>query len=132
MEFAPVMGKLFKYILPLLFVAFFWNCADKAVSSVSEETAVNPVLSEAAYKAEISAQELEFCLPRQVSVGNTQNIQSAPRRTGVSHRSSIEFTKSGKVFNAGIRYFIQKKTVIIHSSMLEPAFRLICLGKLII
>ena len=126
------MGRLLKYILTLLLVAFFWNCADKAVSSVLEESGADFVLSEAAYKVEISAQESGFCLPRQVSIGNTQNIQSASRRTSVSHRNSVEFAKSGKVFNAGIRYFIQKKTLIIHSSMLDPAFRLICLGKLII
>lgn len=126
------MGKLLKYLFPLIFVAFFWSCTDKFMSPVSEESVADAVLSEAAYHSAISTQESEFSLPRQVSIGNTQNIQGAPRRTGGAHRSSIEFTKSGKIFNAGIRYCVQTKSVITHSSMMEPAFRLICLGKLII
>ena len=126
------MGKLLKYLFPLIFVAFFWNCTDKVLAPGSEESVADAVSGVAAYHSGISTQESEFSLPRQVSIGNTQNIQGAPRRTGGAHRSSVEFTRAGKVFNAGIRYFVQTRSVITHSSMMEPAFRLIRLGRLII
>jgi hypothetical protein len=46
--------------------------------------------------------------------------------------SRAEFAKSGKVVNAGLRYVTQTKSIILHSSLIEPAHKLIYLGKLII
>jgi hypothetical protein len=42
------------------------------------------------------------------------------------------FAKSGRIENAGIRFFVQRKSITRHSSLIEPSHRLLSLGKLII
>lgn len=127
------MKKLLKYLIPLIIAAAFWNCADaKNELPVSEEAAACMHIGETSRQSDISEAQHEFCLPRQVSFGNTQRVQNAPRRTAGTHRNNLEFAKSGKVVNAGLRFFIQQKSIIVHSSLIEPAFRLLYLGKLII
>jgi hypothetical protein len=126
------MKKLLKYLLPVILVVSFWSSADESATTLPEKVDAGMTVSDAAYKAEISAAESEFCLPRQVSFANSQRVQSSPRRTGGAQRSNLEFTKSGKVFNVGIRYFVQKRSIIAHSALMEPSHRLLYLGKLII
>ncbi len=126
------MKKLLKYLLPVIVAFAFWNCEERYVSTVAEEVSEVMSLSETSCQTEISESESELCLPRQVSFAGSHRVQSAPRRTTGTHRNNLEFTKSGKVINAGIRYFVQRKSIIIHSSLVEPSFRLLSLGKLII
>ena len=127
------MKKLLKYLLPLIIAAAFWNWSDtKHESSVPEEAIACMHIDQTSRQSDISESQNEFCLPRQESFGNTQRLQNAPRRTTGFNRSNLEFTKSGKVINAGLRFFIQQKSLIVHSSLIEPAFRLLYLGKLII
>lgn len=127
------MKKLLKYLLPLIVAAAFWNQADtRHEFSVSEEAAVCMHIDQTSRHSDISEYQHEFCLPRQVSFGSTQRVQNAPRRTTGFNRNNLEFAKSGKVINAGLRFFIQQKSIIVHSSLLEPSFRLLYLGKLII
>ena len=126
------MGKLFKYLLPVLAAVVFWNCAENPANPVSDESVADISLIEVACQSSLSSTDHEFCPPRQVSFANAQRVQNAPRRTSGVQRSNLEFTKSGKVINAVLRYFIQRKSVIIHSSLIEPSHRLLCLCKLII
>ena len=127
------MKKLLKYLLPLIIAAAFWNWSDtKHESSVPEEAIACMHIDQTSRQSDISETQHEFCLPRQVSFGNTQRVQNAPRRTAGFNRNNMEFAKSGKVINAGLRFFIQQKSLIVQSSLLEPTFRLLYLGKLII
>lgn len=126
------MRKLLKYLLPLIVAAAFWNSADDTSSPVRMMQAEDVIVDDAANHMEISAEESEFFLPRPTSFTNAQRVQSTARRTTGAQRNNIEFAKSGKVVNAGLRYFTQKKSLIIHSTLLEPAHRLLHLGKLII
>lgn len=126
------MRRMLKYLLYFIVAAAFWNGADQSVSHVSEEVAAGMCFNVAACHTDISASESEFCLPRQVSFGNTNRVQSTVRRTAGAQRINLEFAKSGKVVNAGLRYVIQLQSVIAHSSLAEPSRKLLCLGKLII
>ena len=118
------MKKLLKYILPVILVAAFWNNADGSTSTLPEKAAAGMYVSESVCHAELSAEESEFCLPRQVSFANSRRVNTTARRTCGAQRNNLEFTRSGKVFNAGIRYFVQKRSVIIHSALIEPSHRL--------
>lgn len=126
------MKNLLKYLLFFLVAATFVNCTDKSVSSVSDETEAGMSLIESLNHTNISASDSELCIPRQEQIVNSQRIQSTTRRTNHVHRSSAVFAKSGKVMNAGLRYFVQQKSIIIHSTLMEPTHRLLSLGKLII
>ncbi len=128
----PEMKRLLKYLFPVILAVAFWNCADDSVSEVSADGPVAASFSEVANDTSLSTSDSEFCLPRQVSAATSSTLQSSARKTNNAHRKNIEFTKSGKVINAGVRYFIQRNAIFIHSSHIEPSSRLLCLGRLII
>lgn len=126
------MKKLLKYLLFFLAAAVLWSEADKEMSSVTAEDVADIVMEKAISGTDISQSDHEFSLPRQTSFANSQRAQSSVRRTNSVHRNNTEFAKSGKVVNAGLRYVTQTKSIILHSSLIEPAHKLIYLGKLII
>lgn len=126
------MKKLLKYLLFFLAAALLWGGTDKDIPSVTAEDVADMVMEKAISGTDISQSDHEFSLPRQTSFANSQRAQSSVRRTNSVHRSNTEFTKSGKVVNAGLRYVTQTKSIILHSSLIEPAHKLIYLGKLII
>lgn len=126
------MKKLLKYLLFFLAAAVLWGAADKEMSSVTAEDVADMVMEKAISGTDISQSDHEFSLPRQTSFANSQRAQSSVRRTNSVHRNNTEFAKSGKVVNAGLRYVTQTKSIILHSSLIEQAHKLIYLGKLII
>ena len=126
------MKRLLKYLIPVIMAAIFWNCADNPASAVPEDVSAGLSVMASACQTGISSADMEFCLPSQVSFANSQRVQSAPRRTASTHRNGLEFAKSGKVFNACLKYSVQRRSIIVHSSMIEPSHRLLSLGKLII
>ena len=126
------MKKLLKYLLFFLAAAVLWGEADKEMSSVTAEDVADIVMEKAISGTDISQSDHEFSLPCQTSFANSQRAQSSVRRTNSVHRNNTEFAKSGKVVNAGLRYVTQTKSIILHSSLIEPAHKLIYLGKLII
>ncbi len=126
------MRKLLKYLFIFIVAAVFWDRADASVHVAETDTGTDIPASESVIYTKISASDSELCPPRQVSLTNTVRVQSTARRTNGVQRNNIEFTKAGKVINTGQRYFIQKKSIITHSSLMEPAHKLLYLGKLII
>ena len=127
------MKRLLTYLFPMIVAAAFAGATDVAVyPSQDEESSVADIVCETVCPAEFSAAESELCLPRQVSYANTHQVQSSARRTNGAQKNNVEFIRSGKVINAGIRYFIQNKSVIVHSRLTEPAALLLSLGRLII
>lgn len=126
------MKKLLKYLLFFFVAVAFWGSADKDVSSVPIEDIADMSIADVSSHADFSPTDHAFSLPRQTSFANSQRAQSSVRRTNSIHRSNTEFAKSGKVENAGLRYVTQTKSIILHSSLIEPAHKLIYLGKLII
>lgn len=125
------MISLLKYLLPVIFAATFW-CGAGHSADVVEEYFMGSSITASVSQTAISASDQELCLPRQVSFANTVRLIGNARRTGSIQRSSLEFAKSGKVINAGVRYFTQNISIIIHSAMIKPSCRLKCLGRLII
>lgn len=124
------MKKLLKYLL-VFFAVLAWDSEGSAVFAYAQEAEEESFfLIDSA--TSISSTESEFCLPRQVSFANTQRVQSNARRTTSISRNNLEFARAGKVINAGLRYFIQNRYIIIRSSLSEPARILLFLGKLII
>ena len=126
------MKKWLTYLLPLMVVTLFWNCKDNRTSTSPDKPALVNTISETVCDNVIYASESELCLPRQISYASPSRIQSSTRRTTGHNRVNFEFTKSGKLINAGLRYFIQTKSILIHSSLIEPAHKLLYLGRLII
>lgn len=126
------MKRFLKYLLSAIVAFVFWNCTDIPVSAVSEDSSATMSLVETESQTTISESESVLCLPRQDSFANSYRSQTTARRTVSEGRSNIEFAKSGKVINAEIRYSVQRNSILIHSTLIEPNHRLLSLGKLII
>lgn len=124
------MKRLLKYLFPAIMALVLWNCTD--LSPAADEASPAASFKETAYQTAISKQESELCLPRQVSYANSHRVQSTARRTVGAGRSDIASVRSGRIINAGIRYTVQRNSILVHSALIEPANRLLCLGRLII
>lgn len=125
------MKNLLKYLLVLFSAVLVWGSEDGAAFTDRQDAAEEAYFQVDSFTS-ISSAESEFCLPRQVSSANTQRVQSNARRTTSLSRNNLEFARAGKIINAGLRYVIQNRSIIIHSSLSEPANLLLYLGKLII
>ena len=126
------MRKLLKYLIPLIVVVAFSGSTDDSAVEVSKTPSVDASAMLDISHSSISSSEAEICLPRQISSASTPRVQNGVRRINSIQRNNIEFTKAGKVINSGIRYLVQNRSIIISSSLSEPACRLISLGRLII
>ena len=126
------MKQFLKYLLLLVVAAVLCGSADDAVSAPSVQDIEEIVFNGSITPTSVSAQEHQCNLPRQTSIVNAPSVQNAARRTSTFQRNNLEFTKSGKVINSGLRYFIQLQSVIVHSSLAEPGNMLLCLRRLII
>lgn len=132
LSLASQMEKLLKHILLVIVAVAFAGSADGAQCQQACGLPEDVSISADAYQTTLSETESELCLPRQVSFAGPQQVQNSARRTNSTQRSSFEFTKAGKVENAGIRYFIQTTFVITRSPLADPANILLSSGKLII
>lgn len=78
---------------------------------------------------------VDECLPHstpQSSVNRSQKVARKTHRPFKTFKNSFGFTKVVKLTNTGTGNFIQKQSLIIHSSFINPDHRLYRLGKLII
>lgn len=126
------MKKLLKYILPVIVAAAFAGSADRNECRLTDGLPGDVSIYAEACQTSLSEPDSELCLPRQTSLANAPQVQSSARRTSTTQRNSFEFTKAGKVENAGLRYFIQTVFIITRSPLADPANILLSSGKLII
>ena len=128
------MRKLLKYLLPIFVFAVVSHSKESSLTDVSLEdfkTVEESVIAQQTTLTDADNGE-EFCLPLQSSSANTFRAHNSSKRTPSAHRTNTVFIASGKVINSALRFFIQQKSIIAQSSLADPAFRLLKLGKLII
>ena len=127
------MKKLLKYLL-LSMVALVFHMSAGDAFSIHEDINSCPAAREcsAALNISISSPTADICIPRQVSTVSVPRLQSNSSRHETSHRQNFEVVKSGKTINSSLCYVVQKRSLIIHSSHMEPANKLVRLCKFII
>ena len=128
------MRKLLKYLLPIFVFAVVSHSKESSLTDVSLEdfkTVEESVIAQQTTLTDADNGE-EFCLPRQISTANTLRAHNSVKRTPGAYRINTEFIAAGKLINAGLRFYIQIKSIITHSALADPACRLHTLGKLII
>lgn len=126
------MQRIFKYILVMIIAAAVWSGADEAVADLSPEMLVEMAIDDLHPQTSFSDYESEPLLPRQITSSTANHAPVVVRKIGGFQKTKLEFTKSGKLINAGVQYFIQNQYVILRSSKADPAHMLLCLGRLII
>lgn len=127
------MKNLLKYLI-LGIVALAFHHGVQGDSYADEKNSCLDIQHDfsAAGITSISTPESDFCIPRQVSSVNAPRLQNNCRRHETSHRQNVVFMKAGKTINAGVRYIVQKQSILAHSSFIKPSNRLLYLGRLII
>lgn len=127
------MKNLLKYLL-LSLVAMAFYMGDKSDLFAHEDVQEYDYASAytTSLNVSITSPETDICIPRQVSTVTVPRLQSNSNRHDTSRRQNHEVVKSGKTINSILRYVVQKKSLIIHSSLMEPANKLVSLCRLII
>ena len=127
------MKNLLKYLL-LSIVALAFHLGAKGDLFAHEEVQDYDYASTytTSLNVSITTPKTDICIPRQVSTVTVPRLQSNSNRHETGHRQNYEVVKSGKTINSCLRYCVQKKSLIIHSSLMEPANKLVSLCRLII
>ena len=127
------MKSLLKYLLlSLVALAFHMGAKGGLFAHEDIQDYDYASASAASLNVSIAAPTTDICIPRQVSTVSVPRLQSNSNRHEISHRQNHEVVKSGKTINAILRYVVQKQSLIIHSSLMEPANKLVSLCRLII
>lgn len=127
------MRELIKYLLLIIFSVVFYDATGRSDISYMEETvSASPIEIVEADSYISSDTDSDLCLPRQISSPSPARAQLSLRRADNILKQSLEFVKSGKIFNPNIRFFIQKTRIQNHSSSVDSAHDLTFIGKLII
>ena len=127
------MKNLLKYLL-LSIVTLAFHMGAKADLFAHEDVQEYDYASAYTTSLDVSitSPKTDICIPRQVSTVTVPRLQSNSNRHETSHRQNHEVVKSGKTINSILRYVIQKKSLITHSTLMEPANKLVSLCRLII
>ena len=127
------MKSLLKYLL-LSIVALAFHLGAKADLFAQEDVQEYDYASAYTTSLDVSitSPKTDICIPRQVSTVTVPRLQSNSNRHETSHRQNHEVVKSGKTINSILRYVVQKKSLITHSTLMEPANKLVSLCRLII
>lgn len=126
------MKNLLKYLIPLLVVVAFHNAAS-GFDIPSQPTGVSEVpVENSAFSVSLSSSGSSLNLPSQISFSSPIRVEESARRTDSHSRHNLVFVKAGKLINTGIKYFVQKTTCVVKTSLTQHSGKLIFLGKLII
>ena len=126
------MLKILKYLSVIIVAAAVWSGADSAAEDIPQELLNELSLEYVDCQTIVSEQGSEPCLPRQITTTSVHHVQAGLRKSNNVQKNKFEFVKSGKVMNAGIRIFIQNRSIILNSSRCEPGHILLSQGRLII
>ena len=128
-----VVKKFLRCFVSVIFVtAAFVCCADGLDSAVSHISADDYASEVSCYYSDISTSDSDIYLPRRSSTTNTCRLQSITKRTHNAFKNNFEFIKAGKIICAVTGSSVLQESLNIRVSFIEPAQRLISLGKLII
>ena len=135
------MKNWLKYLLVSIVALAFYNGAGEHNVVLKATSAVNEELISSIAGATFSTPKSDIfaprpgssvTAPRPISSVSSPRLQSNGRRHESSSRQNFEFVKSGKTINSAIRYVLQKQSILSHSTLIEPASRLVCLCRFII
>ena len=116
------MKRLLKYLLLAITILAFDSGAKEAFPAQKEIDSFTLM----------SVDSADIGTPCQASTVASPRLQGNARRQVNSQRQNHELVKSRQSINSWIRYLAQKRSAISHSSLVEPALKLVRLCKFII
>lgn len=130
------MKKLLLYLISFLMSAMaFSSVTDTDTYNEAEALCEDHSTEVVSCYFESNLYGVDECLPHSTSHSNVNRSQKVARKTHrpfKPYKSSFGFAKVIKLITTGTGNFIQKQSLIIHSSFINPDHRLYRLGKLII
>ena len=120
------MKKVVKYIILSVLALAFYD------STRAKEGYAEDIFHCDIQNACLSSPDVDLCIPRPVSSVNSVHMQNNNGRSENSHRNNEECFKSGKTVNSGIRYIAQRKSLLFHSSHIEPTYTQVLLCRFLI
>lgn len=126
------MKSLLKYLFPIAVIVALCNVTGISDSSSQDGSISGFPKEEISFADSFSAPVSELSLPGQISLSGSARFHGNARRTVSIHRSAVGFIKSGKAFNISVFYSFHRESVIVNTSVIEHAHKLVYLGKLII
>ena len=130
------MKKLLLYLISFLMSAMaFSSVMDMDTYNEAEALCEDISTEMVSCYFESNLYGVDECLPHstpQSSVSRSQKVARKTHRPFKTYKSSFGFTKVIKLTTTVTGNFIQKQSLIIHSSFINPDHRLYRLGKLII
>lgn len=125
-KFVGLMKNLLKYLLVFVIVAFFHAAGRTAPISSSI------YMEDIVFADSFSSPDAEFSVPRQIQLTGSSRVQCSSRRTTSIQRTVSEFLKSGKSFNISSLNSVGRGNIVVNTSVIEHAHKLVYLGKLVI
>ena len=126
------MKNLLKYLIPLLMIVAFHNAAGRFDVPSKSSAESNLPIENTALSVSFLSGSSSLNLPSQITYSSPVRVEETARRTDSHSRQNFVFVKAGKLINTGIKYFVQKTTCVVKTSLTQHSGKLIFLGKLII
>lgn len=127
------MKNLHRFLIPVLFVAALFDAAGWCGFSSKADSAESFKIEKLTFSDTVSTPDSSLSVPRQISSSGFSYLSGGARRTNNAHnRSHSEVVRSGKTFNVSVIYYLQKHSVVVSTSVVEHAKKLVFIGKLLI
>lgn len=127
-----MIKNLLRFIVPII-IAFAFICGiERVESAVLEDCTTDLIIENTTYLSDYSSPDFELSFPLQSSSTNILRNQNTSKQTNTSHNYNLKYLRTGNIISESIQNFIQKKSLIYHSSFIKPINRLISFGKLVI
>lgn len=128
-----MVNKLLTYLFLVILAGITFICgANVSDSTETKSLDSNVIIESASYISDSCVSDAHLYLSKQTSGTNVFRVPSKFQRTNTLHKNPFEFIKVSKLISTGIRNFIDKKTLIVYSTFIKPAHRLVSLGKFLI
>ncbi len=130
------MKRLLTYLIPIIFAAVaFWCTAGESNPTVVEDSVIS---LDADVDSDCCVESLDFSFDLNIAPyavpANVARVPNLSQRTNNvnKYNHNIDLGKVGRAGCMALFYSLRKESLNLHSTYIEPAQRLICLGKLII
>ena len=126
------MKHLLKYLLFSFIALALYNAGDDSYVHVENYLEDIPAEEFILSADELTPLQCDFSQPRPISSVNAPRVQSNGRNNDTSHRQNVEFVKSGKTINSGVRFLAQIQSLSLYPSLTDSGRILVCFCRFII
>ena len=127
------MKHLLKYLLfSFIALALYSSAGDDSYANVENYLEDNPAGEYILSTCDFTTPQGDFSQPRPISTVNAPRVQSNGRNNETSHRQNVEFVKSGRIINTGVRFVAQIQSLSLYSFLTDSGRKRVSFCRFII